>query len=110
MNRENGEKGETSKDYRKAVKEIFNSFDRDGNGIISQVEFASGLSMLGAEVNDADANLVYGFCDVNGDGEMDFDDFMGLIDQVGWWSRETDQDTSSVLVGIKVLCSTLISF
>lgn len=63
------------------MKEIFNSFDRDGNGIISSIEFSQGLRMLGAEVNDADANLVYRFCDVNGDGEMDFDDFMGLIDQ-----------------------------
>lgn len=66
---------------REVCWRAFSVFDRDGNGKISTVEFAKVLqddSLKQSLGNDRISEMIKEF-DLNGDGEIDFDEFMAMM-------------------------------
>jgi calcium-dependent protein kinase len=66
------------------LRAAYNSFDRDGCGHLKVNEIKSVLG-VGKNISDSVWNDVIKEVDVNGDGEIEFDEFktimMGLLDQ-----------------------------
>ena len=62
------------------ICEIFDHFDKDGNGTIEVDEFSDLLSALGAEMGAAEVAVGLEALDTNGNGRIDFDEF------VAWWA------------------------
>jgi calmodulin len=62
------------------IREIFDHFDKDGNGTIEAVEFAALLQALGADMEDAEVAIGLEALDTDGNGRIDFDEF------VSWWA------------------------
>ena len=54
--------------------EAFSKVDTDGSGTISKRELMATLKLLGLKDTKTALDLFHGF-DVNGDGELDFDEF-----------------------------------
>lgn len=57
--------------------EAFKMFDKDGSGKISIAEFKNALKIETLEIDDLDA-IVKKY-DVNGDGEIDYNEFLSMI-------------------------------
>ena len=61
------------------VRETFDHFDRDGNGVIDHDEFASLLEALGAGMNEQEIQAGILALDENHNGRIEFDEF------AAWW-------------------------
>lgn len=59
--------------------EVFSFFDKDGGGAISTDELGSALRSLGHTPTDVEVEQMINDVDVNGDGELDFGEFMVLM-------------------------------
>jgi len=59
------------------VKAVFSAFDQDGNNVITLAELASG-SILG-HLKTSELMKLVDDCDLNGDGEIDFDEFQHMM-------------------------------
>lgn len=57
----------------------FERFDADGSGYISLDEFGEVIKTLGADVPENELSSVYNNLDSNGDGQLDFTEFMALM-------------------------------
>jgi calcium-dependent protein kinase len=63
----------------------FKVFDVDGSGEIDKEELHQLLNSgeipdgLGVQVNEAEVNAIFAECDLNGDGKIDFDEFMAMM-------------------------------
>ncbi|KAM7534412.1 hypothetical protein Aperf_G00000108375 [Anoplocephala perfoliata] len=58
------------------LRDIFNCFDLDGNGTISKEEFAQILSVCNLDPSSAQIKLLMSQVDINGDGQIAFDEFV----------------------------------
>ncbi|KAI3818586.1 hypothetical protein L1987_12398 [Smallanthus sonchifolius] len=69
-------------DVSNQLKQVFNFFDIDGDGKISQVELTNVLLTLGQEKSKAtvEAQGILKEVDFNGDGFIDLDEFMTIMD------------------------------
>ena len=56
----------------------FDAHDKDGGGTICAEELAYVIRELGQEVNPAKLKATIGAVDADGDGEIDFDEFMQM--------------------------------
>ena len=54
----------------KSLREIFDEFDEDGNGFITQVEFRNAIRRLGLGVTSREIDQVLFRIDTNGDGKV----------------------------------------
>ena len=59
----------------KSVQEIFNEFDEDGNGYVTQVEFRNALRRLNLGITSREIDQVMNRIDSNGDGKIDYMEF-----------------------------------
>lgn len=57
----------------------FDRFDEDKSGFISLEEFQQVMGELGAGVKDDELQQIYHSLDANGDGQLDFNEFMALM-------------------------------
>ena len=64
---------------RAQLRRHFDFFDEDHNGFIVFAEFTDILRIMGAHVDSAEARQDFARIDVNGDGQIAFDEF------VAWW-------------------------
>ncbi len=64
------------------IREIFDHFDKDGNGTIESPEFAALLQALGADMSDREVAVGLEALDTDGNGRIDFDEF------VSWWAEK----------------------
>ncbi|KAG0618302.1 hypothetical protein M758_4G053200 [Ceratodon purpureus] len=62
----------------KDLREDFKMFDLNGDGKISRVELGKVLWSLGERLSDADVDQMIRDADANGDGEIDFEEFINL--------------------------------
>lgn len=73
-------------------KEAFSLFDKSGTGVISSRELGNLMKSLGQTPTEAELRDLVNEIDINGDGEIDFGEFVGLM------SRQIiDHDTEEEL-------------
>ena len=61
---------------RSAIRKAFKQFDRDGNGYITKKEFKTVMRRRTAGVTDAQIDAMIKDADRNGDGKIDYDEFV----------------------------------
>ena len=59
----------------KSVQQIFDEFDEDGNGFVTQVEFRNAIRRLGLGITSREIDQVLQKIDTNGDGRIDYQEF-----------------------------------
>ncbi|KRX04093.1 hypothetical protein PPERSA_08308 [Pseudocohnilembus persalinus] len=77
---ENQNEKQIQKDSQEAIREVFNKFDKDGNGTIDFEEIGALSKELGAEINEEEIIKIFQELDDNNDGKIDFYEFWN------WWS------------------------
>lgn len=63
------------------IREIFDHFDKDGNGIIDREEFGQLLTALGGGYSKAEADAGFRAVDTNKNGQIEFREL------VRWWGE-----------------------
>ena len=63
------------------LKAAFTAMDSNGDGFVSKDELKSMLSSLGEPVDDAVINEMIAVADTNGDGKVDFNEFVAAASQ-----------------------------
>ena len=66
-------------DNEQAIRDSFAMYDKDGNGSISLGELREVLRNLGEKVTNDDINQIIQIADTDGDGEIDYKEFVDLI-------------------------------
>ncbi|KAJ2472233.1 hypothetical protein EV174_005854 [Coemansia sp. RSA 2320] len=61
------------------LREAFRVFDKDGNGFISAQELRHALTNLGEKLSDEEVDEMIQEADVNGDGQIDYDEFVKMM-------------------------------
>ena len=61
------------------MREAFKIFDRDGNGYIDMMELKSVVTRMGAPITEQEADELFKEADLNGDGKLDYDEFVKMI-------------------------------
>lgn len=76
-----GQKGghPLSEEQMLMIRECFEFFDTDRSGKIDNHEFRELIAHTGIPVSDKEINMVMDSADINGDGEIDFDEFVKLM-------------------------------
>ncbi|XP_045182503.1 neo-calmodulin-like [Mercenaria mercenaria] len=67
-----------SKSLEAQARESFRIFDRDGNGTIDRKELKHAMKMLGEELSDEEVEQMMKEADENGDGKINFEEFLRL--------------------------------
>ncbi|XP_071160615.1 calmodulin-like [Mytilus edulis] len=65
----------TDDDYR----EVFNVYDKDGNGIITSDEFRAAMNSMGENLSKAEAEEMIMEADSDGDGQIDLTEFIKMM-------------------------------
>lgn len=63
------------------LKEVFKFMDKDENGTVDSDEIKGVLSKLGVEITGEEIKDIMASLDENGDGVMDFDEFVQMMDR-----------------------------
>jgi len=66
------------------VRHNFEFFDRDSNGYIDQEEFAELLTVIEPRAREEEIEKGFREVDSDGDGSIDYSEFMAWWNQV-WW-------------------------
>ncbi|KAM4635744.1 calcium-binding protein 7 [Polymixia lowei] len=61
------------------IREAFKVFDRDGNGFISKQELGVAMRSLGYMPNEVELEVIIQRLDMDGDGQVDFEEFVTLL-------------------------------
>eukprot|EP00904_Undaria_pinnatifida_P012230 jgi/Undpi1/8137/HiC_scaffold_24.g10608.m1 len=66
-------------DFDRQIREAFKFFDQDGSGAIDTKELGNIMRQLGAKLTDAEINLLVQEADVDGDGQVDINEFLKIM-------------------------------
>ncbi|KAK9669052.1 hypothetical protein RND81_13G105800 [Saponaria officinalis] len=61
------------------LSEVFNMFDRDGNGVITAAELAGAMSKMGQPLSYRELMEMISLADADGDGVIDFQEFASVM-------------------------------
>ena len=61
------------------LRNLFRNFDLDRNGVLTEVELSGLASKLGLEITGDELQAVFERIDLNGNGKLEFDEFVRLI-------------------------------
>ena len=64
---------------RLKLMEAFKVFDKDGNGFISSVELRHVMTNLGEKLTDDEVDEMIREADVDGDGQVNYDEFVKMM-------------------------------
>ncbi|CAM9961193.1 calcium-binding protein 7 isoform X2 [Petromyzon marinus] len=68
-----------SEDEVQEIREAFRVFDRDGNGFISKQELGMAMRSLGHMPSEVELAIIMQRLDMDGDGQVNFEEFMTLL-------------------------------
>jgi calmodulin len=68
-------------DSAEEIKEAFKVFDKDGNGFISAAELRHIMTNLGEKLTDEEVDEMIREADVDGDGQINYDEFVDMMMQ-----------------------------
>merc|ERR1712188_340717 len=66
-------------DSEEELMEAFKVFDKDGNGFISSVELRHVMTNLGEKLTDDEVDEMIREADVDGDGQVNYDEFVKMM-------------------------------
>jgi len=66
-------------DSAEEIKEAFKVFDKDGNGFISAAELRHIMTNLGEKLTDEEVDEMIREADVDGDGQINYDEFVDMM-------------------------------
>merc|ERR1712013_427951 len=66
-------------DSEEEIIEAFRVFDKDGNGFISAQELRHVMTSLGEKLTDDEADEMIREADLNGDGQIDYQEFVKMM-------------------------------
>ncbi|KAJ3697503.1 hypothetical protein LUZ61_001208 [Rhynchospora tenuis] len=66
-------------DSEDELREAFKVFDKDNNGFISASELRTVLMNLGENISDAEVDEMIKEADANGDGQVDYAEFVKMM-------------------------------
>ena len=69
-------------DIEDEIRDAFRVFDRDGNGFISVVDLQDVLLQIGEKLSQEEVDELIGEADIDGDGNIFYDEFAAMIFQV----------------------------
>ncbi|KAK8709646.1 hypothetical protein V6N13_060659 [Hibiscus sabdariffa] len=70
-------------DAEEELKEAFKVFDKDLNGYISASELRNVMMKLGEKLSDEEVEQMIKEADLDGDGQVNFDEFVKMMTTVG---------------------------
>ncbi|XP_054822260.1 calmodulin-like protein 11 isoform X1 [Prosopis cineraria] len=70
-------------DAEEELKEAFKVFDKDQNGYISASELRHVMINLGEKLTDEEVDQMIKEADLDGDGQVNFDEFVKLMTTIG---------------------------
>lgn len=73
-------KYDTTKPPYSEYKTLFDQIDEDKSGAVDHDEFRHLIHMLGMAANNEEVNAMIKSADTNGDGTIDFTEFVGAIE------------------------------
>jgi calmodulin len=74
-------KSQLTKEELSQLKSAFKFFDKDGNGTVEPEEIGEVMQVLGLEITNEELADIMADLDENGDGVMDFDEFVVMMDR-----------------------------
>mmetsp|Transcript_2841 Transcript_2841/g.5998 ORF Transcript_2841/g.5998 Transcript_2841/m.5998 type:complete len:148 (-) Transcript_2841:214-657(-) len=66
-------------DPMEEFKEAFRVFDKDGNGFTSAAELRHIMTNLGEKMSDAEVDEMLGYADIDGDGQINYEEYVKLM-------------------------------
>ena len=69
----------SKEDIEEGRRKAFQMFDRNGDGRITPVEFKKTMKEIGLKLSDDQVYAMMEKADVNGDGEIDYKEFVALM-------------------------------
>ena len=66
-------------DGDEVIREAFRLFDKDGNGVISAAELHRVMTSLGENVTEDEVNEMIKEADLDGDGQINYQEFVTFI-------------------------------
>jgi calmodulin len=81
MSAQKGEE-DLDKKFQSLVKESFFWLDKDRDGVLTKEEIGTALTMCGEKLSDAELNEIYSDFDRNGDGKVDYDEWVKSLIEV----------------------------
>nr|AAV73912.1 calmodulin-like protein [Pinctada fucata] len=74
-------------DSEEEIREAFRVFDRDDKGFITASELKHIMTTLGEKMDDEEAEEMVAAADIDGDGEINYEEFVKMISM-----KDTDQE------------------
>lgn len=73
----------SAQEKEQLLKESFDMFDKDKNGLVNAVELGNILRSLGYEIDEQEPNQLIHEFDLNEDNLIDFNEFLQIIEKRG---------------------------
>jgi nitroreductase len=86
-------------DDQEHALEVFNKFDANESGFICSNELEQMLNMLDIQATSEDANALFKYLDDDGDGEIDFEDFLPWYTNAAESAKEVASSFQSLIIG-----------
>lgn len=77
--------------WREELRRVFATFDKNGDGLISQQEMRESFDTLRLCMSDEELLYTIRTVDVNGDGSVDFDEFVTLYQSMNCKGPQEDE-------------------
>jgi calmodulin len=81
-----------SKGDQSIYKKAFDSFDKDGSGLLGVQEIYKAFISFGMEITKEEVEEKIAVVDSDGSGEIDFPEFMGMINGLQGEDEKSEED------------------